>query len=135
MLIIFSASTDALSGSQTSRFLGPLVRWLIPGLSEEAVGDVVFAIRKAAHVTEYAILSGLLWHAIRKPRRDDPRPWKWSQAGWAVLAATLYAATDEYHQTLTNARFGSAVDVGIDAFGAVCGVLVIWALGKWFKKW
>src|SRR5205809_1081184 len=63
MAVIFSASSDSMSSGRTSRIIGPLLRWLVPGISDDVVGLIVFCVRKAAHVTEYAILSGLLWRA------------------------------------------------------------------------
>jgi VanZ family protein len=38
--------------------------------------------------------------------------------------AVLYAITDEFHQTFTPGRNASITDVGIDAVGAILGVLV-----------
>jgi len=65
MIIIFSASTASMSSGNTSRIIGPLLRWLKPDISGAAVGRIVFAARKSAHVTEYAILSLLFWRAWR----------------------------------------------------------------------
>src|SRR5437870_3163960 len=42
MLIIFSASSDAMSSGHTSRIIGPIVRWLFPNVSDEAVARIVF---------------------------------------------------------------------------------------------
>jgi VanZ family protein len=68
-------------------------------------------LRKLAHVTEYAILGALLCRAVR-------RPWL------AIAIATLYAVSDEVHQTFVEGRHGAPLDVGIDAVGATIGVLL-----------
>jgi len=69
MILIFSASTDSMSSGQTSRIIGPLLRWLKPDISEAAVGRIVLTARKSAHLTEYAILALLFWRAWRNPAR------------------------------------------------------------------
>ena len=45
----------------------------------------------------------------------------------AVLIAVVYAAFDEWHQSWTDERFGSPLDVAIDSVGAIVGaVLFSW---------
>ena len=135
MILIFSASGDQKSFHHSSRLIGPIVRWLLPQLSEASVNRVVFLVRKAAHVTEYAILAMLLWRAIRQPRRPDPRPWSWGQAGVALLVVALYAASDEWHQMLVPNRQGALGDVLLDIVGGALGLLLIWGVGCWRKRW
>jgi VanZ family protein len=68
-------------------------------------------LRKAAHVTEYAILGALLLRALRRP-----------VPAWLVGIA--YAVTDEFHQHFVSGRNGNPVDVAIDALGLLLGVFV-----------
>ena len=135
MAVMFVGSTDAFSFSHTSRILGPLLRWLFPGLVEPAIDLAVSVIRKAAHLGEYAVLAGLWWRALRRPARRDPRPWAWRPAGLAALACALWAMTDELHQSYTATRGASGWDVLLDATGAGIGLLVLWRLGAWRKWW
>jgi VanZ family protein len=135
MAVIFSASGDHQSFQRSSRIIGPLVHWLFPNISEARLNAVVTAVRKGAHVTEYAILGLLLWRALRKPARSDPRPWSWRAAGGGVGLVALYAASDEIHQTFVPSRQGSVWDVLIDTTGAVLGLLLLWAFGRWRQWW
>ena len=135
MALIFSASGDTKSFQHSSRIIEPIVRWLMPQMSAKSVRSVVFAVRKCAHVTEYAILAMLVWRALRKPIRNDPRPWDWKQAAVAVLLVALYAATDEWHQLMVPSRQGSALDVLLDTVGAALGILLVWAVGCLRKRW
>jgi VanZ family protein len=128
---IFTGSTDAFSSGHTSRFFGPFLRWLSSGLSNAAVESAVFWIRKAAHVTEYAVLAGLWWRALRRPVRRDSRPWSWPIAGQALLGSTLWAAADEIHQAFTSTRGASGRDVALDAAGATLGLLLLWRVRAW----
>lgn len=135
MVFIFSASTGGMSFGHTSRFIAPILRWLDPGMTEETVFLLVAIIRKLAHVVEYAILGILVWRAVRRPRRHDPRPWSWRAAAIAFAVASLYAMTDEFHQSFVPSRGASPVDVLLDMTGAAAGIVAVWALGKWFKRW
>jgi VanZ family protein len=135
MLLIFGGSGDSSSFQHSSRIIGPFVHWLFPNLPEEQVRDIVVAVRKCAHLTEYAILAMLLWRAKRKPLRKGFRTWLWRDAGWALLLSAIYAATDEFHQTFVPSREGCLRDVIIDTLGAAAGLLALWVLGRWRKRW
>ena len=125
MALIFGASTDLMSSSRTSRFIGPVLRWAFPAISDPAIRQVQFAVRKAAHVAEYAILALLLYRAVRRTRERPPAIWCRHCAGWAFAIAVLYAASDEWHQSFVPSRDGSIHDVIIDGAGAALG-LALW---------
>ena len=61
--------------------------------------------------------------------------WSWYLACWAWGIATVYAMTDEFHQTFVNSRMGSPVDVLIDSVGAAFGLWLCWYIGRLRKKW
>jgi len=111
------------------------MHWLFPELSKESIDTVVFVVRKASHVTEYAILALLLWRARRKPIRNDTRPWSGADARFAVVIVALYASTDEFHQAFVPSRQASVWDVLLDTSGAALGILLLWAYGRWRKRW
>jgi VanZ family protein len=69
-------------------------------------------IKKGSHFMAYAILALLVYMAF---------PHK----GWAWLIATLYAVSDEYHQTFVPGRSGLVSDVIIDSLGALAALLVL----------
>ena len=82
----------------------------IPSLST-GLGTWDTILRKGAHLTEYAVLGGLLYRALgREPL--------------ALAAGIAYAATDELHQSFVRGRHASPVDVAIDAVGVAVGMLV-----------
>ena len=82
----------------------------IPSLST-GLGTWDTILRKGAHLTEYAILGGLLYRALgREPL--------------ALALGIAYAATDELHQYFVRGRHASPVDVAIDAVGVAVGMLV-----------
>ena len=135
MSVIFAASGDQKSVHHSSRLIGPFVHWLFPEMPPDQVAEVVFYVRKSAHFSEFAVLAGLLWYALRKPVRHDPRQWSASPARYAWLIATACAASDELHQYFVPGRQAAVLDVVIDAAGAATGVLLIWTFGRWRKYW
>ena len=122
LVIMFVASTDLMSAEHTSRFIGPFLQWLIPAIAPETIRTVQFAVRKAAHVIEYAVLATLLLRAIRGGRPELRLP----SAVLAVALAVAWAVLDEYHQSLVASRTGSPGDVLIDTAGAVLGATGYW---------
>jgi VanZ family protein len=96
----------------------PVVTWAaviftlssIPSLST-GLGTWDTILRKGAHLTEYAVLGGLLYRALgREPL--------------ALAVGIAYAATDELHQYFVRGRHASPVDVAIDAVGVAAGMLL-----------
>ena len=118
MGVIFLFSTDTFSGSQTSRFIGPILKWFAPDITKDSIASVQLVMRKIAHLFEYAILSMLICRALAK-RLAKLLPLR--SLGQGVLLSIVYAAFDEWHQSWTEERFGSPIDVGIDSVGAILG--------------
>jgi VanZ family protein len=135
MTLIFGASTNLGAPKNTSRFIGPFLRWLAPTISDESIGKVQFGIRKTSHAVEYAILSLLIWRARRKAVSPGARGWSWREAGIAILISAIYAATDELHQQFVPTRQGSIWDVLLDTSGAALGIFALWKTGRWLKRW
>lgn len=106
--VIFAASTSHFSADETSRWIEPLLRWLIPGAGVMAVHTMHFLVRKVAHFTEYGVLFLLL---IRGPLRG--------RAIVALAICAVYALSDEGHQLFVPLRGPSFYDVALDCTGAL----------------
>lgn len=124
MCVIFVFSTSLFGGENT----GSIFKWLVSSIFPAMpLPDIEYAhnvVRKAGHLTEYAVLA-LLW------RRGFVRE-GFSGAKAVVVALVIsacYAVTDEFHQSFVPNRTASALDVLIDASGAVLGQAV-YALGQ-----
>ena len=81
-------------------------------------------LKKGAHALGYAVLAVLVQRALGGGVVADPR-WR-AVAAW--LLATLYAASDEWHQSLVPGRTAAALDVLIDSAGAAVGLLAQWRI-------
>jgi VanZ family protein len=96
----------------------PVIAWAaviftlssIPSLST-GLGTWDTILRKGAHLTEYAVLGGLLYRAL-------------GREALALATGITYAATDELHQYFVRGRHASPVDVAIDAVGVAVGMLL-----------
>jgi VanZ family protein len=120
MILIFSFSTEPFSSEKSTPFLAALLADLLPHSLARHMDIIVYLIRKLSHWIEYLILGILLMRAL-KPHISSQPPLR--RMIWCIFLATLYAATDEYHQTLVPGRSANPLDVLIDSFGAFCGTL------------
>jgi VanZ family protein len=126
MAVIFSASSDTRSFQHSSRIIGPLILWAFPSMDEHTLRIWVFAGRKVAHVTEYAILAILVLRALDATSGNKLR----RQALLALAFCCLYAASDEFHQKFVPTREASVVDVLIDTAGAAFAIGMYRLRGK-----
>ncbi len=127
VIFAFSAQTKEESGAVSESFTYHMVSstrtFFHLDLSDERVKEIADAIegfiRKVAHMTEFGILSVLLYIWIGQWEMGFLR-----RGGTAAAAAAIYAATDEIHQLFVPGRSGRFSDVCIDSAGALAGVLV-----------
>ncbi len=121
--VILAASTDYLSAANSGPWLADLVRVLVGHpLPAAQFGELHFLIRKAGHVTEYAILSALLFRALRG---EGPLRWSGRWATAAIALAAAVGAFDEWHQMFVPSRTASPWDVLIDSGGAALAQIII----------
>jgi len=124
--LVWGLGSDPFSHQTTSRFLGPLLAWLLP---DAAAGDLAFwhgLLRKGAHVGEYGVFAGLLWVALALST-----PWRAGvRAAAALLAVAALASADEWRQAHTPSRTGSPGDVLLDLTGGSLALAVAWQVGR-----
>ena len=104
----------------------PVVLWAglifafssVPSLGT-GLGTWDLALRKLAHLTEYAVLGALLARAVGRP-------------AVAIVLGALYATSDEIHQHFVRGRHAAWYDVLIDTIGVTIGV-VLWRRSRWSR--
>lgn len=125
MGLMFHFSTRAWSGANTLSLLEIVLASTFPALlkflSAHQLEVLNLLIRKLAHFTEYAVLTGLGYRAwligVQQPQ------------SYAVLLALgcsiMYAIADEIHQSFVPGRTALPTDVLIDITGALAAVWLI----------
>ena len=88
---------------------------------ESMIEAVQFPIRKAAHMTEYAILAFLLYKTFIHKQNPLIK---------SFIFTFLYACSDEFHQLFIAGRAGQFKDVCIDSTGALIMLLIIYFINK-----
>jgi VanZ family protein len=76
---------------------------------------------KAVHACVYGVLGFLLARALRRSR---PAAGAAGVVAAATVLATLYGASDEFHQSFTPGRDPSLADLAADGIGALVGSLI-----------
>lgn len=107
LLLIFIGSSGLLSFENTERLFF---------FSER----IHHAVRKFAHIAEYAILTYLCFRSLWTKNRFAPC------VLWSVLISILYAILDEYHQSFVPSRTGVWTDVVWDGTGVAIIILLLW---------
>lgn len=102
-------------------------RWMVFGMSADATeawfGVLNYAVRKLAHLTEYAILTYLWLRSVwTAGRRFGPC------LAWSAALSVCYAVTDEIHQNSVPERLGTWTDVLYDGAGILLMVYLLWKI-------
>lgn len=127
-IFLMSATPGDLSGAQSGLIVRMIlaVHGLLFGdaqLSPDTLTLLHTFVRKAAHMTEYAVLACLYLRALRNCGARHPHL-------LSIALCALYAATDELHQAFVPDRGPSPVDVMIDTAGACIGLFLVRALTR-----
>jgi VanZ family protein len=135
MIIIFwfsnqpATESSEISGTISYRLVEDTDEIFNWGLTTDQIGNIAgnieYPIRKAAHMTEYAILG---WLAFAFLGTFEMRQKVHYIA--ALGFAFCYASTDEFHQLFILGRSGQFTDVCIDTAGAAIGLLLLAILLK-----
>jgi VanZ family protein len=120
LVFISFASSNEFSADNTSRVIGPLLQWLFPNITQESLRLAHLLVRKAAHVTEYAVLGWLTARAFTGSSREFLRQ-RWFLT--SLMLVVLFALLDEYHQSFVPSRTGTLYDSGIDVIGGFIGLI------------
>ena len=113
MLFIFYMSSfdSSVSASQSNLVVDTLCT-LFKNFDKNLVSLIV---RKFAHFTEYLILGMLCLNMIKKCGL---------KSCLAILICVLYAASDEIHQIFVPGRSCRVMDILLDSFGSISGIII-----------
>lgn len=124
--VIFFMSAHTGSDFDGEGPLAAVKRWLV-GFVAPVFGPETDVVNVAAHFTEYLVFGALLFAALRCT-------WPSASLGRLALAAvalaSLYAVTDEFHQSFVPGRLCDPADWLTDTLGATLGAVMVLALSK-----
>jgi len=126
---IFYLSTAPFSSSRSESLLAEMLASVHLNVSAYTLGIVNSLLRKFAHLIQYSIFCLLLYRCLGGWNR-----WRPHLARWCVLAAAIYALTDEFHQTLVPGRGPSLIDCGIDTIGAALAMLLVYQRARFLQR-
>lgn len=118
-IAIFIATGSPSSTGGNTRLLFERLLHLTP--EQAAVLNLFF--RKGVHLAAFGLLAVLFYQGLRKQKFF-----------MAWLLATIYAASDEWHQLYIPDRTASVLDVGIDSLGAFLALCLAVGLRKCSEK-
>lgn len=122
-----------VSGTVAYRMVDACNQVFHMGLTEETMEkyarNMDHPVRKAAHMTEYAILGLLSFFCLAGYLERERRTYL-----FALGIAICYAASDEIHQLFVPGRAGRFGDVCIDTAGAALGLIFLFFLLKMIGK-
>ncbi len=113
--------------SETSRFVGPIVKFFFPDISDQSLQTVHFLVRKSAHVTEYAILAFFAVHGFTRSTHEILRKLRYYLP---ILLVSIVAAADEINQSFEASRTASGWDTLLDLAGGAAMVTMLWLVGR-----
>lgn len=123
MAIIFieSSMTSDLSSGQSNiivKFIYSI--FSVPLTYQETIS---FIVRKCAHISEYIVLTLLLFYGLYK---ND-----FTSLSLSCFISFIYACSDETHQLFVGGRAGQIQDVLIDSIGIIIACIIIYFLKKY----
>ena len=111
------------------RYWGPVcayagVIFYLSSLShpEEHLPIVSHFSDKVLHAVEYAVFGALCFWALQGTLNVSWRRWA---IPLAIVLASLYGVTDEFHQSFVPFRYSHVLDWVADTIGAILGVLAM----------
>ena len=120
MILIFMFSHQ--TGSESSGLSSQIVLWIQTYLH---IPISEFIVRKAAHMSEYALLTLTLIYGFYKNHYPIQKIIIYS-----LIGTFLYACSDEMHQLFIGGRVGQFTDVLIDTCGGCLTIIFYYVLTK-----
>lgn len=124
-VIVLALGTGLGAMDETSRFIGPFLKWLLPNTPPETIKFIHALIRKFAHFAEYAVLAFLAWNAFRYFSRPIL---------FAFLLAAAVAIIDEFDQSFNSARTSSIYDILLDCAGALSVCVALYFVLRYWQR-
>jgi VanZ family protein len=120
--IIIQATGRRFDAPHTSGWLATFLSDIGLHIADQTLQLFNAVLRKAGHLTAYAIMALVSFRAVREGRRGFTLRW----ALIALAITVCVASTDEFLQSFTPTRGSSVWDVLLDTFGGTLAMLGMW---------
>lgn len=105
-----------------------LIYYLSSRTGDSQPESMIWRFDKLMHALEYGVLGWLTWRALRL-QLGDSRPYV--VASLALVLTSLYAVSDEWHQSFVPGRSPSVMDLVADVVGAAtCIFMSVWFIQR-----
>ena len=119
---MFSNQNGVKSQSLSDKFINNIISISDKSMSKsdkiETISNISYLVRKIAHFSEYLILGILLVLTLKE--FNIKRYYLLS-----IIIAVIYESSDELHQLFLVGRSAKVLDVFIDSFGSIVGILIM----------
>jgi len=133
-------SSDFASSANTFGLLNRIATAIFGRIDPHVLSSLNAFLRKSGHFLGYAILSLLVFRALKYTQYDRLRRllhrrwglffrdlWRWDWAVISVLFTLVAASLDEMHQVFLPSRSGQWQDAALDTAGAIAMQLLLYA--------
>jgi VanZ family protein len=140
LVVLRLESTDYASSANTFGLMYRIATAVFGRVNPQVLLILNGALRKSGHFLGYAILSLLVFRALKYTQFDRLRLvlqrrwglffrdlWRWDWAFIGVLFTLVAATLDELHQATLASRTGRWQDVALDTAGAVAVQCLLYA--------
>ena len=97
-----------------------MIEKILPFIKNDTIIEILnFTIRKLAHITEYFILTLLVYSLSKEYTKNEKK-----RIIISILFSMIYSCTDELHQNFVPGRTGVYKDCLIDSIGCIIFLLI-----------
>ncbi|MGX9133231.1 VanZ family protein [Rummeliibacillus sp. JY-2-4R] len=108
-VIFYLTASPSATGANTQYYLEKIL-----GIEAPLANTLNAIIRRLAHIIVFGLLAVFLYFVFSK-----------NKLFWSWFCTTLYAATDEFHQTFVSGRTPAFYDIALDSFAAIIALMIV----------
>ncbi len=117
--IIFAFSHQANSGEFTKNIIADTIEVKVETDTNDFLDIINFIARKGAHISEYIVLTLIIFSLAREYTEDEKKI-----IVIGLIGCIIFAAGDEFHQYFVPGRSALVTDVLIDFIGAIIALII-----------
>ncbi len=117
--VIFAFSHQANSGEITKNIIADTIEIKVEQKTESTLDIINYVIRKSAHISEYIILTIVIFSLASEYTKNNKKI-----IIYGLIGCLIFASLDEFHQYFIPGRSALVTDVLIDFIGAIVALIL-----------